>query len=215
MRRIAIATLPANEASLAALFESNVLNDADAQVQLAAVLALADLPPSRARPKLIAAKLAGDGARRDRWMADALTSAAAMHGVDFVQLAGSKFPAHDGRGAELPDAAVDAVAIVGEHLARGGLDGDAARRAARRAGRRGRRVSRRRLGVDLQLLARGPRGAVAGVGRRRAIARLLADIPFDSRSDCCGWPACGTPATPRSCKSSTATRCGRGSRTPS
>jgi putative membrane-bound dehydrogenase-like protein len=123
VRRIAIATLPASDASLAALFDSNVLNDPDAQVQLAAVLALADLQPSARGAEIIAEKLAGEAAG-DRWMVDALISAGAMHGVDFVKALASKFPRPNDGGAEIPDSAVAAVAIVGEHLARGGLDGD-------------------------------------------------------------------------------------------
>ena len=45
--RSAIAALPHNETSRAALLECDVLRDVNAQVQLAAVLALSDMPPSR------------------------------------------------------------------------------------------------------------------------------------------------------------------------
>jgi uncharacterized protein len=181
VRRIAIATLPASDASLAALFDSNVLNDPDAQVQLAAVLALADLPPSARGVEIIAEKLAGKAAG-DRWMADALISAGAMHGVDFVKVLASKFPRPNVGGAEIPDAAVEAVAIVGEHLARGGLDGD-------------------QLGVLLKALASADvqlappflatvseywpddRKVQLPESANDAISRLLTDVPVESRSD--------------------------------
>jgi putative heme-binding domain-containing protein len=150
-------------------------------VQLAAVLALADLPPSARGAEIIAAKLAGE-AGRDRWMADALTSAAAMHGVDFVRAIAAKFPRNEGRDAELPDAATDAVAIVGEHLARAGLDGN-------------------ELGTLLAALADADAQLAAPMleslsrfwpedrevelptAANDAISRLLADIQFDSRGD--------------------------------
>ena len=48
VRRNAILALPLNEVSREKLLASSVLRDADAQVKLAAILALSDLPPSRA-----------------------------------------------------------------------------------------------------------------------------------------------------------------------
>ena len=164
--------------------------------------------------ELIAAKLAGD-AGRDRWLADALTSAAAMHGVDFVQCAGGQVSPHERRrrGASRRGGRRrrDRRRASCPRRARRRR----ARHAARRAGRRGRPARRAALGVALQLLARGPSRCSC---RRRRTTRSRGCSPtFRSTpaATCCGWPACGTPATPRSCKSSTATRCGRGSRTPS
>ncbi len=48
VRRNAILALPLNEASREKLLATSVLRDADAQVKLAAILALSDLPPGRA-----------------------------------------------------------------------------------------------------------------------------------------------------------------------
>ncbi len=181
VRRVAIGMLPANDESRTALVDGNIFEDADAQVQLAAILALADLPPSVRGAEILADKLADD-AGRDRWLADALTSAAAMHGVSFVEALASKFPRRGDQGADLPIAAVNAVAIVGEHLARGDLDGD-------------------QLGMLLTALAAGDvrlatalLAAVSGHwpedrtvqlphAADGAIAQLLGEIPFDSRSD--------------------------------
>jgi putative membrane-bound dehydrogenase-like protein len=181
VRRIAIAALPANDASVVALLDSNVLNDADSQVQLAAVLALSDLPPSAHGAEIIAERIAGD-AGDDRWMAEALTSAAAMHGVDFVKVLASKFPRTTDGAADIPDAAIAAIGIVGEHLARGSLDGE-------------------QLGVLLTALASADaqlatpflasissfwpddRKVQLPAAADDAIARLLTDIPFESRSD--------------------------------
>jgi putative membrane-bound dehydrogenase-like protein len=182
VRRVAITALPKDDASLTALFDSGVLTDADSQVQLAAVLALADLPAG-ARGAETIAEMLGGAAGEDRWMADALTSAAAMHGVDFVKVLAAKYPRTEGESAaDLPEAVVNSVAIVGEHLARGGLDGAALGTLLESLAAADNRLAAPFLASissfwpedgEVQL----PQSAEA------AIARLLNDTPFESRSD--------------------------------
>ena len=91
VRRNAILALPLNEVSREKLLVSNVLRDADAQVKLAAILALSDLPPGRAGAEAIATLLM-DEVASDPWISDAISSAAAMHGVDFVQALAQRLP---------------------------------------------------------------------------------------------------------------------------
>jgi len=106
VRRNAVQVLPRTGESVRALLGSGLLKDEDPQVRLAALLALADLPPSPvatggspvARPatgeppvattKGVADSLLvalEDGTLlQDRWLTDALTSAAAKHHADFL-----------------------------------------------------------------------------------------------------------------------------------
>jgi putative membrane-bound dehydrogenase-like protein len=92
VRRNAVLVLPPSSASADALLASGVLNDPDAQVRLAALLALADAPSA---DKIGVA--AFDFLRRpenanDRWLREAATSLAAKHDAGFLRavLAGSE-----------------------------------------------------------------------------------------------------------------------------
>ena len=105
--------LPHNSASVKALLDSGVLKDADGQVRLMALLALADLPPSEAAAKALVAVLAGEAETLDRWLIDAATSAAAAHDLPFLLAAARA--RRRGRGP-----LVRVVRIVAEHHARGG-----------------------------------------------------------------------------------------------
>ncbi len=181
VRRNAIAALPKNDASRDAIFAAGVLNDSDAQVKLAAILALSDLPPSQRGAETIAHMLASDAAA-DRWLSDALYSAAAMHGVPFMQVVAKIYPRGLAADRPLPPGIERAVNILGEHLARGTLDGD-------------------QLGALLDAIAatdnRLATPVVAAVSsfwpeNRKvqlpstadaAIKQLLDDTPFESRSD--------------------------------
>ncbi|PQO44029.1 PVC-type heme-binding CxxCH protein [Blastopirellula marina] len=117
VRRNALAVLPSTDASTAAILASGVLNDADAQVRLAALLALSEMP-SNAEAGAALAKLATDAKlMSDRWLPDALTAAAARHAASFLP----QLTAND----KLPgDKALGITAIVAEHLARGKLTAD-------------------------------------------------------------------------------------------
>ncbi len=116
VRRAALLVLPEAERTGVDLLEANLLEDDDAQVRLAALLKIADLPASDALAKRVAEFLAKGGATGDRLLAEAATSAAAKNAVGFIKaIAALDF---GGRGAN-----AETIAIAGRvsgHLARGG-----------------------------------------------------------------------------------------------
>ena len=119
VRRNAVQVLPRCLASVKVIVDSGVLKDADGQVRLMALLALADMPPSDEAGRAIAAVLAAD-ALLDRWLTDAATSAAAAHDLPFLTAA----LATQARSAGTADPSLarraGVVRIVAEHHARGG-----------------------------------------------------------------------------------------------
>lgn len=125
VRRNAVLALPRRSAALQPLLASGVLQDRNRQVQLAAILTLAEISAEDdATDKRIAtaivALLAKEENLRDRWLPDALTSAAARHDGAFLAttLAGK---------TNLKDAgALKVVSAVAEHHARGAATDNAA-----------------------------------------------------------------------------------------
>ena len=119
VRRNAIMVLPPTEAARKALLESDVLADDDAQVQLAAVLALADVPPHTSVAAAVA-RIERDRTRRDRWLDDAITSTAAMNGIPFLQAIATHLSDNGIReGAVGLSGTMRIAEIVSEHVARG------------------------------------------------------------------------------------------------
>jgi putative membrane-bound dehydrogenase-like protein len=115
VRRNAAQILPASQSASDAVLAAGLLRDPDAQVRLAAVLALADQPPSERSANELAEALRRGLARDDRWLADAATAAAARNDEAFLKA----IAARSDRGA----AAVEVLRIaerVAEHWARGG-----------------------------------------------------------------------------------------------
>jgi len=84
VRRNAVQVLPSSEQSTEAVLHSKLLEDLSGQVQLEALLALADLPPSAAAGKAIAEAVARSENVGDRWIMDAATSAAATNALEFL-----------------------------------------------------------------------------------------------------------------------------------
>ena len=121
VRRNAIQVLPLTAASTEAILSSRLTADEDPQVRLAAILALADLPPTPAAGKEVV-RLAVDsaGVMRDRPLADAVTSAAAMQSDSFL----AEVKALTARTDFAPAGAAvwPVVARVTEHIARGRPD---------------------------------------------------------------------------------------------
>ncbi|MFO0900809.1 MAG: PVC-type heme-binding CxxCH protein [Pirellulales bacterium] len=119
VRRNALQVLPREPSSTAAVLEAGLLQDVDAQVRLAAALALADLPASPAAGAAVAAALADPANAGDRWIPDALTSAAAHDSASFLPaVAQAKQP----RAKQ-----IEVAGIVAGHYARSGAaDGLAA-----------------------------------------------------------------------------------------
>ncbi|MDA1138083.1 MAG: ThuA domain-containing protein [Planctomycetota bacterium] len=114
VRRAAIMTLPRTPESLTAILDSNILNDKDAQVRMAAYLALSEFDASTEAGRSIAQALASSENSADRWIPDALTSAAAAHEQHFLAaICTEKLP---GSTPGLIDRVIPRVA---EHFARG------------------------------------------------------------------------------------------------
>ena len=92
VRRNAVQVLPTTIASTESLLTSGVLSDADAQVRLATLLALSDLPATPAAGAAVVAAMQRPANIRDRWIPDAATSAAAAHDQSFLSALTIKNP---------------------------------------------------------------------------------------------------------------------------
>ncbi len=110
VRRNALQVLPKTARSVAAILDAGSLEDRDPQVRLAALLALADLPPAPAAGKAVVDVLERSVNTSDRWIPDAAICAAANNSEHFLSaLAARKGPA---------ERLLSATAIVAEHYAR-------------------------------------------------------------------------------------------------
>jgi putative membrane-bound dehydrogenase-like protein len=118
VRRNALQVLPPCDEATDAILTAELLNDADAQVRLAALLALSDQPASAAAGRAVAIFLSRSENFGDRWLVDAATSAAASHAGEFL-LACAKL---DGAPSNLREVSQ----IVANHFARS-EPGDAVR----------------------------------------------------------------------------------------
>src|SRR5262249_34759477 len=85
VRRAALMTLPRNEESLKAILGVNALNDADAQVRMAALLACSELPASDKVAHAVFAMLQEPANSSDRWIPDAAITAAAKNDAQFLK----------------------------------------------------------------------------------------------------------------------------------
>ncbi len=124
VRRAAAMVLPETEASVNALLEARLLNDSDAQVRMAALLALAERPAHSAAGQAILDALQQPQNARDRWIPDAATAAAARNDAGFLKavLARRGPEANPGAtsavAAELSGEAGRVVRVVTKHYAR-------------------------------------------------------------------------------------------------
>ena len=114
VRRNAVQALPPIARAGQAVASAGLLDDPDAQVRLAAILAIADEPASNANAKAIAEFVLGGRVRNDRWLADAATAAAARNDRGFLQ----SIATSDRRGGGSEVARI--VERVAEHWARSG-----------------------------------------------------------------------------------------------
>lgn len=85
VRRAALMVMPRTVDGLNAVLNSNALADSDAQVRLAALLALADMPPAERAGQAVAAMLKEERNGDDRWISQAATSAAAHNDAAFLR----------------------------------------------------------------------------------------------------------------------------------
>jgi putative membrane-bound dehydrogenase-like protein len=113
VRRNALAVLPRHTLLTGPVLTSGALTDSDAQVRLAALLALSETPSSAEAGAAIAQALSRTENVEDRWIPHAIVSAAAAHDVYFLKAIAALKAAPAQR-------ALTAVEIVAEHYARGG-----------------------------------------------------------------------------------------------
>jgi uncharacterized protein len=113
VRRNAALAMPRNMAAGDAILKAGLLDDGDAYVRLAALLALAEMPPSSKVGGILVAALARPANADDRWIPDAITSAAARHDIGFLIAAANAVP---WRSTQV----LGALSVVAEHRARGG-----------------------------------------------------------------------------------------------
>jgi hypothetical protein len=72
VRRAAVTVLPRNESSLNAILARKLLDDSDAQVRLAALLATSEMPASDAAGSAVFATLQDPRNSDERWIPDAV-----------------------------------------------------------------------------------------------------------------------------------------------
>ncbi len=113
VRRNALQVLPRTPESAERVVNSGLLSDADAQVRLAAFLALADLPAVEAAGPAIADALQRSNNLNDRWIPDAATSAAAVNALPVLRALAVRTAAQPPAPAVL-----ELTARVAEHVAR-------------------------------------------------------------------------------------------------
>jgi uncharacterized protein len=118
VRQNAVQVLPRNAELPAAIVRAGSLHDGDAQVRLAALLALAETPASPEAARALLDALREPGILQDRWLADAATSAAAAHAEPFLAavLTAESSPSFTPAWQTLLER-------VSEHYARGGPAG--------------------------------------------------------------------------------------------
>jgi putative membrane-bound dehydrogenase-like protein len=117
VRKAALGTLPRTAGSVRAILDARLLLDRSPAVCRAALLALGEMPASRAAGAGITLLLGRDPRlAEDHWLTLAATSAAARHAQGFLETA-LPFPKDDKNG----DLLRSAVRIVAEHTARGEL----------------------------------------------------------------------------------------------
>lgn len=84
VRRAGVTVLPRSSESVRVILEKKLLADADAQVRLAALLALSEMPVAEKVGPVIVEMLQRVENSEDRWIPDAATAAAARHDASFL-----------------------------------------------------------------------------------------------------------------------------------
>ncbi|MGK0237206.1 MAG: putative membrane-bound dehydrogenase-like protein [Candidatus Pelagisphaera sp.] len=84
VRQAAVNVLPRDAATIAAFKSANILKDPHAQTRLAAYLAIAESSPSDMAAVMVYESLKDDLNTEDRWLNDAVISAAARNADDFL-----------------------------------------------------------------------------------------------------------------------------------
>lgn len=119
VRRNALQMLPQESDGLAQMLAARLVADESPRVRLAALLAIADQPRSRASGEAVAVALSDETVLSDRWLRAGATCAAAANDAEFLKsLAVRDIVVSADAAAKLNDA----VAVVSEHFARGRPD---------------------------------------------------------------------------------------------
>lgn len=180
VRRNALEVLPAGDASRAVIVSSGSLHDQDSQVRLAAALALADMPEGTDAGRAIAELVRDPATTGDRWLADALTSAAAAHATPFLlAIADPGYQPKD-KSDPLGGKALPIAAIVAEHVARGKADAKAIEALTESLAK----ADSRLIGVVLDGLVRGwPQSHRLKIGSsaEQSLVALLERAPSGSK----------------------------------
>ena len=114
VRRNAVLTLPSSPRSVEWIVQGDLVHDADAQVQLAALLSLADMPADPRAAEALAQLWSESNIYADSTLKDALICAAATHASSFLTAA---LVSDEHASA----AAGGVLRVVSEHAARSGL----------------------------------------------------------------------------------------------
>ncbi len=112
VRRNAIQAMPSSTDSTQTVLTQNLINDDDAQVRLAALLALCDLPAVEQTGQALVAMWKKQVHYQDRWMPDAFIAAASANDASFLRAVA--------RIESADEQTIKIVEIVSEHYARGG-----------------------------------------------------------------------------------------------
>jgi putative membrane-bound dehydrogenase-like protein len=84
VRRAAVMVMPRDEAACKTLLDSKILNDQDAQVRLAALLAFSEIPANVSAGAAAFAALSEPRNAQDRWIPDAIIASGARHDTGFL-----------------------------------------------------------------------------------------------------------------------------------
>jgi putative membrane-bound dehydrogenase-like protein len=174
VRRNAVSVLPRDKNAVKALLDSGALADPDANVRLATLLTLAELPENSEAGTAVARALLDANNLSDRWLPDALTSAAAAHSLPFLKAVAAQ-------KSSPPQKALDVVSIVANHYARGGPDKSVAELVPALVD-----ADLKTAQVIVAGLARGwPKNkpAVIGEDTEKQLTRLLVRLSTRSKSD--------------------------------
>ncbi len=116
VRRNAALVLPASEQSVTAIVSARLVDDSDEQVQLAALMALADMPASNQAGMVLARLARNRGALEERYIREAIICSAAVHGSSFL----TAFVSEPMEGVATENQQ-EVLRVVAEHLARSRL----------------------------------------------------------------------------------------------
>ena len=177
VRRNALAVAPRTEPFSKAILKSGALRVRDAQMRLAALLALAEMPQSVEAADAIRVAFATTPAE-DRWLNDGLIAAAAQHDVHFLRAVAKN------SGGKLTSPPANALAIISEHYARSAPADTVGSVIELLAEAEPKDVAARAIEPMLAGLAKGwPKGKPATLSENseKALVKLVTTAPSSSR----------------------------------